>query len=316
MMTREEARLALRGVFTIQVTPFDADGNIDRNALIDAVDRALDHGVNGLLIGGTYGEFATMTADERAVLFRIVMDAVRDRVPVLLCTAHSDLRTIRGLTELASDLGGIPMTTPPYVSELTDEHVLAFFRAVLPLAPSGLVIYNAPGVAATLTPRAIERLADLDGVIGIKQGELSPTTVDMLVGRLRGRIALLCASDLQMLGPLTAGFDGLTSTNSCALPELIIASANALLRGDAKRAGELHRLWYPYREFARSAGQPQTVKAAMAVRGWTGGSVRPPLRDLSCEQRAELTPIVRSILASTHDGSRTISISQRAQGSP
>lgn len=296
MMTQAQARVALRGIFTIQVTPFDRSGELDREALASSVERAVARRVDGLLIGGTYGEFATISPLERAELFRAVMRMVGERLPVLLCSADSDVRVVRELTVLASDLGGIPMTTPPYVSELTDEHVVAFFREIAPLSSRGLVIYNAPGVAATLTPAAIERIAEIDGIIGIKQGELSPTTVDTLIGRLKGRIALLCASDLAMLGPLSAGFDGVTSTNSCALPELIVESARALLGGDARRAGELHRRWYTYRAFARRAGQPQTVKAAMAARGWEGGSVRPPLRDLDAQERAELATIMRRLL--------------------
>ncbi|TAM76253.1 dihydrodipicolinate synthase family protein [bacterium] len=305
MMTQAQACAALRGVFTIQVTPFDREGSLDRDALASAIERAVTHGVDGLLIGGTYGEFATMTAQERAELFRFVMDVVDRRLPVLLCSADSDVRVVRDLTALASDLGGIPMTTPPYVSEVTDEQVVGFFREIAALSSRGLVIYNAPGVAATLTASAIERLAEIDGIIGIKQGELSPATVDVLVGRLKGKIALLCASDLHMLGPLAAGFDGLTSTNSCALPELIMESARALLRGDAGRAGDLHRSWYAYRAFARRAGQPQTVKAAMAARGWEGGSVRPPLCGLSAEEYTKLTAIVRSVLADVPSAVRT-----------
>lgn len=296
MMTQAQARAALRGIFTIQVTPFNRKGDVDRDSLASAVERAVVHGVDGLLIGGTYGEFATMAPDERANLFRTVMRLVNGRLPVLLCSADSDVRVVRELTRLASELGGIPMTTPPYVSEVTDDQVVAFFREIAPLSSRGLVIYNAPGVAATLTPAVIERIAEIEGVIGIKQGELSSTTVDILVGRLKGKIALLCASDLQMLGPLAAGFDGLTSTNSCALPEFIVESARALLRGDAARAGELHRSWYAYRAFARRAGQPQTVKAAMAVRGWDGGIVRPPLLGLSIEEQAELTEIMHTLL--------------------
>ena len=45
------------------------------------------------------------------------------------------------------------------------------------------------------------------------------------------------------------------------------ASFLAFRSADAQRGSALHRAWYGYREFARSAGQPQTVKAAMALRG-------------------------------------------------
>ena len=175
MTAENEAKARLQGIFNITVTPFGPDGGIDFDGLADSIERLVAMRFDGLLIGGTYGEFPTMTTDERAALFRRVIDIVRDRIPVLLCSAHSDPRVARELTELATALGGIPMVTPPFVSEVTDEQIVAFFRALAPVSGGRLVIYNAPGVGITLSVRLIERLSDLDHVIGLKQGDLTPT---------------------------------------------------------------------------------------------------------------------------------------------
>lgn len=297
MTADNEAKARLRGVFNITVTPFSADGGIDFAGLADSIERFIGMRFDGLLIGGTYGEFPTMTIDERATLFRHVMDIVRDRIPVLLCSAHSDPRIARDLTELATALGGLPMVTPPFVSEVTDEQIIAFFRALAPVSGGRLVIYNAPGVGITLSVQLIERLSQLDHVIGLKQGDLTPTVIDELSNRLAGKIRLFCASDLAFLGPLTAGFDGLSSTNSCALPEIILESYRAMEAGDARTAIRLHKSWFAYRELARRFGQPQTVKATMTLRGWSGGSVRPPLLPLTDAQSDELRKILPAILS-------------------
>jgi dihydrodipicolinate synthase/N-acetylneuraminate lyase len=299
MTAHSDAKARLRGIFNITVTPFGADGGIDFDGLADSIERLIGMRFDGLLIGGTYGEFPAMTVDERAVLFRRVMDVVGDRIPVLLCSAHSDPRVARELTELATALGGLPMVTPPFVSEVTDEQIVAFFRALAPVSGGRLVIYNAPGVGITLSARQIERLSELDHVIGLKQGDLTPTVIDELSNRLAGKIRLFCASDLAFLGPLTAGFDGLSSTNSCALPEIILASYRAMEAGDAHTAIRLHKSWFAYRELARRFGQPQTVKAAMRLRGWAGGAVRPPLLPLTDAQSDELLNILPAILADT-----------------
>jgi dihydrodipicolinate synthase/N-acetylneuraminate lyase len=297
-MTLGEAKARLRGIFNITVTPFMPDGGIDFSALSVNIERLLTMGFDGLLIGGTYGEFATMSAEERAALFRGVIKIVHDRVPVLLCSAHSDSRIALELTQLATELGGIPMATPPYVSEVNDEHIADFFQMLAPVSRHGLVIYNAPGVGATLSARMIERLSDMSHIVGLKQGDLTPTAIDELANRLSGKIRLLCASDLAFLGPMTAGFDGLSSTNSCALPEVILKSFRAITACDARTAIELHKSWYTYRELARRFGQPQTVKAAMGHRGWSGGVVRAPLKPLMPEQSKELGKVLDLIMAS------------------
>ena len=137
MRSREEAFERTRGLFNITVTPFDAKGEIDFGALAQNIARIIDLGYNGLLIGGTYGEFATMSLEERTALFRAVMDQVGDSMPVLLCTADFDVRAAFELTTLASELGGLPMLTAPYVSEVDDDHIEGFFAKV---APSSITV--------------------------------------------------------------------------------------------------------------------------------------------------------------------------------
>lgn len=293
----DECRARLKGIFNITVTPFTASGEIDRAGIARSIERVIGLGYDGILIGGTYGEFPAMSPEERADLFRHVMGVAGDRVPVMLCSAGSDARTVRDLTKLAGDLGGLPMVTPPYVSEVTDGQIIAFFEEMAPLSKTGILVYNAPGIGITLSPEVLERLADVPGAVGVKQGDLSTAAIDRIANRLGGRIRLFCASDLAFLGPMMAGFDGISSTNSCALPELILDCFRALERGDAATARDLHRLWYDFRALARKHGQPQTTKAAMNLRGFDGGSVRPPLRDVPEAAKAEIGAVLENLAA-------------------
>jgi dihydrodipicolinate synthase/N-acetylneuraminate lyase len=292
-----ECHARLHGLFNITVTPFKDDGAFEYASLASNIERVIGLGFNGILIGGTYGEFPAMSTAERADLFRRVLDIVGDRVPVMLCSAGSDVRVVRELTTLAGELGGLPMVTPPFVSEVTDAQIVAFFRDMVALSRTGVLVYNAPGIGITLSPSTLEQLAEIPGVVGVKQGDLSPTAIDQIANRLYGRIRLFCASDLAFLGPVMCGFDGVSSTNSCALPELILAAYRALEAGDAATARDLHRLWYPFRALAREFGQPQTTKAAMNLRGFGGGAVRPPLRNLETVQIAAVAEVLQKLAA-------------------
>ncbi len=297
-----ESQARLRGIFNITVTPFTAGGEFDFAGLARNIERVIELGYDGVLIGGTYGEFPAMSADERAELFHRVMDVVGDRVPVMLCSAGSDARTVRDLTTLAGDLGGLPMVTPPFVSEVTDAQIVSFFKQMAPLSRTGILVYNAPGIGITIPPAVLEQLADIDGVVGIKQGDLNPTAIDQIANRLAGRLRLFCASDLAFLGPMMCGFDGISSTNSCALPEIILAAYRAIERGDAATARDLHRLWYPYRALARRHGQPQLVKAAMNLRGFDGHHVRAPLIDLEADAITQIAAELTRLAADPRTG--------------
>lgn len=302
MKDRIECRERLRGIFNITVTPFTEQGEIDFAGLAANIERIIDLGYDGVLIGGTYGEFPALSPEERATIFRHVMQVVGDRVPVMLCSAGSDARVVRELTTLAGDLGGLPMVTPPFVSEVTDTQIVNFFQQMAPLSKTGILVYNAPGIGITLPPALLEQLADIPQVVGIKQGDLSPTVIDQIANRLSGRLRLFCASDLAFLGPMMCGFDGISTTNSGALPELVLASFRALERGDAIAARELHRLWYGFRALARRHGQPQLVKAAMNLRGFNGGHVRSPLVDVTPEVIAETQAELQRLAADARSG--------------
>lgn len=295
MQSLQECRERLHGIFNITVTPFTANGDFDYVAMAENIERVIALGYDGVLIGGTYGEFPVMTVAERSDMFRKVMDIVGDRVPVMLCTAGSDSRVVRELTQLAGDLGGVPMVTPPFVSEITDDQIIAFFKQMAPLSKTGIIIYNAPGIGITLSASVIEQLASIQGVVGLKQGDLTPTVIDRIANKLGGKVQLFCASDLVFGGPMMAGFDGISSTNSGALPELILATFRAIQAGNAKLAIELHRLWFPLRELARKHGQPQTTKAIMNLRGFKGGSVRQPLLNLEGPALEEVAAALRAL---------------------
>ncbi|MCB2051228.1 MAG: dihydrodipicolinate synthase family protein [Novosphingobium sp.] len=298
----QEARARLNGIFNITMTPFAKDGALDKAGLARNVERVIELGYDGVLIGGTYGEFPAMTAAERAEMFAHVMDVIGDRIPVMLCSAGSDPRDVVELTRLAGDLGGVPMVTAPFVSEITDDQIVEFFRDIAPLSKTGIIIYNAPGIGITLSPALIERLADIDGMVGLKQGDLNPTAIDRIANNLRGRVKTFCASDLAFLGPLMTGFDGFSTTNSGALPELILATYRAFQSGDAALARDLHAMWYDYRALARTYGQPQLVKAAMNMRGFDGGSVRLPLRDVPEAGQEKLRAVMEKLAADTRSG--------------
>jgi dihydrodipicolinate synthase/N-acetylneuraminate lyase len=298
----QECRDRLHGIFNITVTPFTKTGEFDFAAMAENIERVIGMGYDGLLIGGTYGEFPVMTTAERAELFRRVMDIVGDRVPVMLCSAGSDARQVIELTQLAGDLGGLPMVTPPFVSEITDAQIVAFFKKVAPLSKTGILIYNAPGIGITIPVPVIQQIAEVDGIVGLKQGELNPTVIDQLANTLGGKIKLFCASDMVFPGPMMAGFDGISSTQSGAVPEVILATFRAIQRGDAKTAIDLHQSWYPLRAMARKHGQPQMTKAAMNLRGFKGGSVRAPLLDLEGAALEELQQVMAALAKDSRTG--------------
>src|SRR5438552_630800 len=77
----------LVGIYTILLTPFAPNGEIDLEAAGENADHLIGQGMNGFVVAGTYGEYVTLTGDERRALLRALVRAVAGRVPVIACTA-------------------------------------------------------------------------------------------------------------------------------------------------------------------------------------------------------------------------------------
>ena len=61
----------LAGIFTPNIVPLDANGDINEGETRRYVDWLIDHGVHGLYPNGSTGEFTRFTAEERIRIIEI-----------------------------------------------------------------------------------------------------------------------------------------------------------------------------------------------------------------------------------------------------
>src|SRR3569833_822258 len=82
----------LSGIFTPNIVPLDARGEINEAELRRYVDWLIDRGVHGLYPNGSTGEFTRFTADERRRIIKIVCEQCHGQVPVLAGAAEANVR--------------------------------------------------------------------------------------------------------------------------------------------------------------------------------------------------------------------------------
>lgn len=122
------ATSAMRGVFPILITPFDAQDRIDEDGLRRVVDHNIDAGVHGLGIAFAT-EIPKLTEAERDRLTAIVVAQARGRVPVVVNTGAPSTHATVEYSRRAEDLGAdAVMFTPP--GGVPRAATLAYFRAV------------------------------------------------------------------------------------------------------------------------------------------------------------------------------------------
>src|SRR5579875_3279762 len=226
-----DTRTALAGVFVPLITPFDAAGEVDRDALQSLARECLDAGAAGLVALGTTAEPASLTAAEQRAVVDVVAGVCRERGAALLVGAGTEaaLDALRARPEVTAALSVVPAFARP-----GEAGVVAHFAALAAASPVPLVVYHVPyRTAQPLSAAAILRLAALPGVLGMKyaSGALDAETV-ALAGALPRDFALLCGDDVLLAPMLALGASG------GILASAHLATAGFVELVDAWRTGE------------------------------------------------------------------------------
>jgi dihydrodipicolinate synthase/N-acetylneuraminate lyase len=79
----EAFKRRLRGVVAFPITPFDASGHIDTDAIGDNVEVPVEAGIGALVAAGGTGELFGLTPEEVAQVTEITVSAVAGRAAVI-----------------------------------------------------------------------------------------------------------------------------------------------------------------------------------------------------------------------------------------
>src|SRR6185437_3015189 len=103
----------LTGVIPPMITPFAEDDSIDHALLRREARFLLSCGIDGLVVGGSTGEGAGMSAQELGDAVRTVIDAVEGSIPVLAGIIADDSSEAVRLGESARKAGAAGLQVPP-----------------------------------------------------------------------------------------------------------------------------------------------------------------------------------------------------------
>jgi dihydrodipicolinate synthase/N-acetylneuraminate lyase len=288
-----------QGPMTAIVTPFDAAGRLDEAAFGAVVERQIVDGVTGVIVGGCTGEFWAQSLEERKRLHALCVSTVAGRVPVIAGTSMVRTSETIELTAHAKSVGcDGAMVMPPWFVKLPGEDIVAHFRAVSDAVKLPLMAYNIPsGNVNPLTPALVDRLADLDTVVAIKESSFDYRNFYHTITRVKDR--------LRVFGPLSQfGYAALIlgASGSAGILHHIWGRHptdlhDACVRGDLATALALQQTAEALLELLSANGRNMyaSLKAGMQLLGLPGGLPRPPLQPLGAKERRELADGMRAL---------------------
>ncbi|MBQ0986671.1 dihydrodipicolinate synthase family protein [Streptomyces sp. F63] len=294
----DQARLkaALAEVVAIPVTPFDADGRVERAAYRALLRRLLDGGVVTVTPNGNTGEFYALTPGERRTVVEDTLAETAGQATVVVGVGH-DVPTAVGAARHARDCGAemvmVHQPVHPYVSQ---DGWVDYHRAIAEAVPElGVVPYIR---TERLDGERIARLGGLcPNVVGVKYA-VPDAARFAAVARDAGLDRFTWVAGLaELYAPAywAVGATGFTSGLVNVAPRLSLAMLVALRAGDYAAA---MAVWERVREFEelraerQSANNVSVVKEAMAVLGLCRRAVRPPSRPLPEPERGRVASLL------------------------
>jgi 4-hydroxy-tetrahydrodipicolinate synthase len=264
-------------------------------ALRENVRFQIENGVHGLVPLGTTGESPTIREEERKLIIKAVVDEVNSKIPVIVGTGTYSTEEAVRLSKEAQDLGADGLlVVAPYYNKPTQEGLYLHFKAISEAVDLPIIVYNIPGrTGVNVEVQTLVRLSQFNNIVAVKEASGNLAQVMDIIEALGDRITVLSGDDNLTLPIMALGGKGVISVISNLLPKPMVEFVEAALKGDFKKAKELHYHLLPLFKAAFIETNPIPIKTMMNLVGMKAGPCRLPL----CNMQPHNLEKVKKILS-------------------
>ena len=273
----------IAGSMVALVTPMDAQGRLDWDALSKLVDFHLQEGTNAIVAVGTTGESATLDVNEHIEVIRHVVKQVAGRIPVIAGTGANSTREAIELTTNAKAAGADAcLLVTPYYNKPTQEGLYQHFKAIAEAVDIPQILYNVPGrTACDMLPATVIRLSTVPNIIGIKEATGDLTRVPAILAGVSSDFLVYSGDDATAVELMLLGGKGNISVTANVAPRAMSDLCAAAIAGDAVKARGIHEKLMPLNKTLFIESNPIPVKWALHEMGLMPDGIRLPLTWLS-----------------------------------
>lgn len=282
------------GVFPAITTKFKADGGLDLDLFLHNIGAQLAAGVHGLILGGTLGESATLTEDEKITITKACLKHVNSKVPVILNIAEASTSIACDWASKAEKLGvqGL-MLLPPMRYNADHREVVAFFKAIANSTSLPIMIYNNPvDYKIEVTLEMFDELVALENIQAVKESTRDISNITRMINRYGDRIKILCGVDTLAMECLLMGAHGWVAGLVCAFPRETVVIYELIKQGRIAEALEIYRWFLPLLELDIHPKLVQYIKLAEEAVGIGSEHVRAPRLALIGKEREDVLAVI------------------------
>jgi 4-hydroxy-tetrahydrodipicolinate synthase len=276
------------------VTPFDeVTGEVNLKEAANLANYIVEKKYcDAIAVSGTTGEFSTLSVEERIAMYKVVHEAVSDRVPLVAGAGAASVRDAVKLSQEAEKIGyKVVMVVAPYYCKPSSEGIYEFFAAIAKSVSIDIMLYNIPlFTGVNVEPELLSRLVnDFSNIKGIKdEAGVNPTQMTEYARATSESFTVYNGDDLMVLCGLAQGAAGVNSGGSHLIGDKMREMVNFFLNGHNKSALKIHNELDPFFRALVPNGRINPVpvlKAALEIAGHPVGPPRLPLYPARPDER-------------------------------
>lgn len=286
MNPQELKKILSSGLLSFPLTDFDDAGNFNARTYAERLEWLAPYGASALFAAGGTGEFFSLTSGEYADVIKVAVTTCRGKVPIL-AGVGGPTRAAVALAQEAARLGAHgALLLPHYLTEASQDGLIAHVEAVCRSVSFGIVVYNR-GICR-LSADSLEILAArCPNLIGFKDGIGDIELVVQIRRRMGERFSYLGGlptAEVYAAAYKALGVPVYSSAVFNFMPKLAMDFYHAIASDDSATTDRLlDQFFLPYLEIRnRKPGYAVSiVKAGARMVGHSAGPVRTPLTDLT-----------------------------------
>ena len=283
------------GSLVALVTPFDGDNRVDYASLKRLIDFHVDAGSDGLVIGGTTGESATLARSEHIELIERSVEIADGRLPVIAGTgSNSTAQTVELSRAVAGSGIDAYLVVVPYYNKPVQEGLYQHFTVIADAVDKPLMLYNVPGrTVADLLPETVARLAAHENVFAIKEATGDMERLKAIRALVDPGFLLFSGDDFTLLPFIEQGGHGVVTVSGNVAASQVAELCRLAIERRGDEAKALDERLQPLNRALFVESNPIPVKWAVSQMGLMEGHIRLPLTAYPAQYHDQMRAAMR-----------------------
>ncbi len=231
-----------------------------------------DHGIDGLFLNGSTGEFNILTFAQKVETVRIAKATLQDRMYLIAGAIEGSPALVTALATAYQVAGAdaIAVCPPPFFRH-GQPGILQFMREIADASPLPVYLYDIPAFTSPMSDATIVELAKHPNIIGLKDSSRDFARFEGLIAAIKSvqpEFKIYTGTEELLLASLLMGADGATVATGGIEPDAIMKIVSLWREGKIAEARKVQFELLPRIRQWFAKDFPQGFRDAVAAKGF------------------------------------------------